>query len=210
MKLVCFLCFKEVSSNNQVFKHFKLFHSNCIISNYKCYVTNYQRLFDLLNSYRKHLKIHDENQFIEVQYLNFNDNKTINPQNNHKTQDDSNTDSQTNLKDENIELSIKNFKNSISNDAVQLISKWYNKSVIPRKHVELLIEDINISQTHLNILKDEVINILKLNNATCSNVSHISSMFDILEDPFKELKTEHLRLKALENLGFSLNQLKYK
>jgi hypothetical protein len=27
-------------------------------------------------------------------------------------------------------------------------------------------------------------------------------MFDILEDPFKELKTEHLRLKALENLGF--------
>lgn len=202
MKPVCFLCSKEVCSINTLFKHFKIFHSNSIISNYKCYVSNCQRLFDSLNSYRKHLKLHDENQFNEIQHLNFNDNTTFCSQNNHKIQDDYNTHNQTNLKIENTEISLENFKNSVSNDAIQLMSKWYNKSVIPRKHIQFLIEDIIFFQTHLTFLKDEVINTLKLNNSSCDTISHISSMFEVLEDPFKELKTEHLRLKVLKNLGF--------
>lgn len=47
---------------------------------------------------------------------------------------------------------------TVSNDAIQLIFKWYNESVLPRKHVQLLVEDIQFSKINLNILKDEIIN----------------------------------------------------
>lgn len=117
-----------------------MFHSSCIISNYKCYISNCQRLFDLLNSYRKHLKTHDKNQFIEVQH--FDDSTIVHSQNNHQIPQGFNTDNQTNITNETTEISIENYKNSVLNDAIQLISKWYNKSIIPRKHVQHLIEDI--------------------------------------------------------------------
>lgn len=38
-------------------------------------------------------------------------------------------------------------------------------------------------------------------NSTCNEVSRISSMFEVLDDLFKELKTEYHRIKILENLG---------
>jgi len=86
------------------------------------------------------LKTHDKNQFIEVQH--FDDSTIVHSQNNHQIPQGFNTDNQTNITNETTEISIENYKNSVLNDAIQLISKWYNKSIIPRKHVQHLIEDI--------------------------------------------------------------------
>jgi len=97
---------------------------------------------------------------------------------------------------------VETFNEVVTEGAVQLISKWYNEAVIPRNKVQDLINDIKlINLNSIHILKNEVLNNLKTNENNPSTISKISTMFDILKNPFKDLETEYVRLNTLERLG---------
>jgi len=99
-------------------------------------------------------------------------------------------------------ISIKAFKNLVTEDGIMLISKWYNEAVVPRNKVQILINDLNgFNDNCMQILKKEVLDNLKKNNSDENSISKISVMFDVINDPFQNLKTEYKRLKVLEELG---------
>ncbi|CAI6367011.1 unnamed protein product [Macrosiphum euphorbiae] len=82
------------------------------------------------------------------------------------------------------------------------ISKWYNESVIPKNKVQTIISDVSMMQEmNISILKNEVLNILNENKCELNSISKITSMFDIIQNPFDKLEFEFLRLKKLKQLG---------
>jgi len=59
-------------------------------------------------------------------------------------------------------ISIKAFKNLVTEDGIMLISKWYNEAVVPRNKLQILINDLNgFNDKCMQILKKEVLDNLK-------------------------------------------------
>jgi len=64
-----------------------------------------------------------------------------------------------------------------------------------------LFDDVEyFNNSFLHVLKNKVINSLKTNSSS-DQIKEISAMFDVLLNPFVDIKTEHLRFKAFEEVG---------
>lgn len=95
-----------------------------------------------------------------------------------------------------------NFKKKISFETIKFVSKWYNESIIPKKKVQSLINDINLmNESYMKILKNEVILNLKKCSCVSDSILNISSMFDAVNNQFNNLKSEHKRFNILEEMG---------
>jgi len=100
------------------------------------------------------------------------------------------------------EISIEAFKELVTRDAIVLVSKWYNEAVVPRNKLQTLVNDINgFNDKCMQVLKKEVLQNLEKNKSDVNSISKISVMFDVINNPFINLKTEYKRLKVLEELG---------
>jgi len=174
--------------------HLRLFHSYDSITNYKCLVDDCLRTFDTLNSFGKHIKCHQTidkpKAFHCVPFLNKITNNNDN--NNHYINEPTDETSET----------INSFKDSVYNESIMFISKWYNESVIPKNKVQAIISDVSMMQKkNISILKNEVLNLLNEGKCELNSTSKITAMFDIIQNPFDKLESEFSRIKKLKQLG---------
>jgi len=67
----CFLCDSFYQSVSMLITHIHIYHSINDITEFVCKVSNCFRIFDSLNSYKKHLKNSDKlNSNLQTQILN--------------------------------------------------------------------------------------------------------------------------------------------
>ena len=87
------------------------------------------------------------------------------------------------------------------NDALLLLSKLYDAPSIPRNHVQLVV---NMTQSFmkegLDMLREKVVNCLKTLGDCDDSINEVSSMFEILQQPFKILKVSICGLNSLKFL----------
>lgn len=195
MGFTCFICFMNFNLNSDLLLHIRLFHSYDHINNYKCLVDNCLRTFDTLNSFGKHIACCHQATVTP---------KTLNNVpflNNITYSNDNDSHSTDELTDE-TSVTINSFKHNVHNKSIIFISKWYNESVIPKNKVQTIINDVNMMQeTNISILKNEVLNLLNESKCELNSISKITSMFDIIQNPFDKLESEFLRIKKLKQMG---------
>jgi hypothetical protein len=98
-------------------------------------------------------------------------------------------------------IGIEKFKHILKTYTLLLAAKWYSNKVIPRKEVQIFFDDVQyFNNSFLHVLKNKVMNNLK-SNSNSDNIKEISAMCDVLLSPFTDIKTEHLRFKAFEEVG---------
>lgn len=79
-----------------------------------------------------------------------------------------------------------------------LASKWYSNSIIPRKIIQVLFNDIRqFNNSFLSLLKDKMLEVKYDSNHT----KDILLMFDQLSNPFSSISSEHLRFKTFDEIG---------
>jgi len=157
MGFVCFICFIELNQSCDLLSHIRVFHSGDKIGEYKCLVDNCSRCFSSLNSFRKHIKIH--NNIIHNSGLGTFINLPTDNSTSQSNSGDQPSTSQINEVQLNGQfLNETYFKESVHNECISLISKWYNESVIPKNKVQTLINDISsMQENNINILKNNVL-----------------------------------------------------
>lgn len=190
----CFICLVSVNSFKNLIRHIKLFHSFENIIEYKCIEPSCGRSYNSFDSFSRHLLTHtlvNQESFSNLHIEPTQIDDILNQQSNEQLEISSCSN-----------ISIKAFKNLVTEDGIMLISKWYNEAVVPRNKLQILINDLNgFNDKCMQILKKEVLDNLKKNNSDENSISKISVMFDVINDPFQSLKTEYKRLKVLEELG---------
>lgn len=181
----CFICMEIFNSQLNLLRHISQYRSSNNIDSLQILELECYRVFSSFNSFRKHLKTHN---------IPCNDALvTIEPQ------EPIVNSELNNISVDSSELTVETFNEVVTEGAVQLISKWYNEAGIPRNKVQDLINDIKlINLNSIHILQNEVLNNLKTNENNPNTISKISTMFDILKNPFKDLETEYVRLNTLE------------
>ncbi|KAF0685514.1 Uncharacterized protein FWK35_00033976, partial [Aphis craccivora] len=160
------------------------------IIEYKCIEPSCGRSYNSFDSFSRHLLTHtlvNQESFSNLHIEPTQIDDILNQQSNEQLEISSCSN-----------ISIKAFKNLVTEDGIMLISKWYNEAVVPRNKLQILINDLNgFNDKCMQILKKEVLDNLKKNNSDENSII----MFDVINDPFQNLKTEYKRLKVLEELG---------
>ncbi|XP_022179736.1 uncharacterized protein LOC111040227, partial [Myzus persicae] len=167
---------------------------------FKCLEINCHRVFDSLKSFKKHTRVHSNNP------INIHCVSTFSP--NQPTNSVQPVEIEPNIFPA-VEISTKNnqiedFELSVYNKALCLLSKWYGESGVPRNKIQLIIDDFtDFINDFLPQFKNEVLNTLTKFQPPGGDIilSNISSMFDVMCNPFKNLKTEHKRFKVLDEMG---------
>ena len=112
-------------------------------------------------------------------------------------------DVETEIVEETDVISVHDFQSSVSAQSESFVARLYNNPSLPRNHVQLVINetDLFLGSGFLNILKEKCLQTLRSCGAQLSEVQDIQTMFEVLENPFKDLKTEHLRKKRFVQSG---------
>lgn len=196
----CFICFVCLNSFKDLIMHIKLFHSFENNLEYKCIESSCSRRYNSFDSFSRHLLTHtvgiqefcnnlhtQPQQIIDTLNCEINEELDIIPF---------------------CEIFNEEFKEQINRDAIILISKWYNEAVVPRNKLQILVNDLSgFNDNCMQVLKKEVVHHLERNNCDINSISKISVMFDIINNPFINLKTEYKRLKVLEELGVHIKPI---
>lgn len=172
------------------------------MSEFKCNEQFCFRSFSNLRSYKNHMNQH-ENNFLSQTFdidqsldtiLNVPTSVHTETQYDHIPNSFNNTTSVP-------AIGIEKFKHILKTNTLLLAAKWYSNKVIPRKEVQVLFDDVQyFNNSFLHVLKNKVMDSLKT-NSNSDNINEISAMFDVLLSPFTDIKTEHLRFKAFEEVG---------
>lgn len=195
----CYKCFLIINTFDQLFLHIKVYHPHDTTP-FKCLEINCHRVFDSLKSFKKHTRVHSNNP------INIHCVSTFSP--NQPTNSVQPVEIEPNIFPA-VEISTKNnqiedFELSVYNKALCLLSKWYGESGVPRNKIQLIIDDFtDFINDFLPQFKNEVLNTLTKFQPPGGDIilSNISSMFDVMCNPFKNLKTEHKRFKVLDEMG---------
>ncbi|KAE9530469.1 hypothetical protein AGLY_010931 [Aphis glycines] len=174
----------------------------------QCLEVNCNRIYSSFDSFSKHCKSHN---FVHKQPLDniptpsniplnlYNDDDScISVLNDHSAI----TDDQ--------EITIAMFKEIVTGDAITLMSKWYNESVVPRNKVQTLINDVNsFNENCLQTLKTKVLHSLENHKNDSNSVIEISEMFDAVSNPFINLQSESVFKVFFEQPNILKTILKY-
>jgi len=214
----CFLCNKFFVSINFLTSHLNIQHDVKSITEYICKENECLRSFSSLNSFKKHLKQHNfYNNVIPVvpvdHVLNISasaiENYEFNAiQNESNTSIDEDQPRSSNTIDRSLsETTLKDVKETVEAFALSLSCKWYGELGIPRNKVQDILDDVQcFMQSCLSILKLNIDKNVSFTND--SDKQYICSLFSALSDPFIKIKTEHLRLKMLEDIGVLVRPIK--
>lgn len=98
----------------------------------------------------------------------------------------------------------------ITNHSNAFVAKLYNRSSIPRNHIQCIIEDsIFLINSHFSILKEKVVSTLNTFDSDDKIVKDITSMFYCLENPFHYLINEYQRIAYFKLSGNYIAPVQY-
>lgn len=186
----CYICSCVFISVGALVFHFRHKHNLDANSTYRCREGKCLRDFPNLKCFRNHLiKKHTA---ADVCLSNTDSPQILRSVENLINEND--TENITSTATVSI-TDIEKFKNKLSQETLSFIAKLYDLPLLPRTYVQLFIDIVAnfIASGFVNILKCLVVPNLVPNSPT-----EISELFDVLENPFKGLKTEYLRFKNFE------------
>ena len=99
--------------------------------------------------------------------------------------------------------------------AEKFVAKLYGNPRLPRNLVQTIIDDLEgfFGGGFVEIVKSEVLQTLSESSETKvtkqNRIDEIERMFNKLENPFKDLRSEHLRFKHFENSGYYIAPVSY-
>lgn len=212
----CFLCNKFFATVNFLTSHFNIQHDIKNITEYICKENECFRSFSSLNSFKKHLKQHNIYNnvapIVSVDHVPNMSSSTIENNEPYSTGNESSTfineTPNINNIDRNLsETTLNDVKETVEAYALSLSCKWYGQLGIPRNKVQDILDDVQFfMQSCLSILK------LNIDKNVCvtndNDKKYICSLFRALSDPFVKIKTEHLRLKMLDDIGVLVRPVK--
>lgn len=203
----CFLCDSQFVQSSHLLIHLNIFHNSKSIKEFKCKQPNCFRIFGSLDSFKKHINSHPlisiKNNIIIDQEMNVDNyppiltNSTI-PSNfsvicEPLEEIDPSFSAQDSLNEKKIQKNV-----------INLVSKWYCNSAIPRNMVQTLLDDVQHFNNSILIDVKTKINCI-VNNPNSANIvkdlSLVLNALETLSNPFDNLKTEYFRLQSLEDLG---------
>lgn len=201
----CFICSSKFQCINYLVIHLNIYHDIKAIKEFNCKNSNFLRSFSSLNSFKKHLNVHISIPNSSVQNINVCNLSESNP---------NISNNATNIYSPDNNIIVENLpsvkpintldflKQELQKNSLYLTSKWYSNVSIPRNIVQTLIDDVQqFNHSIFVILKQKFSEELSKLNESSNTQSELSKIFEILTDSFDEVKTEHYRLKLLENLG---------
>ena len=178
--------------------HLHLEHNATCLQKYKCGENAGPAKFDILRCFKRHLK--STHNFLN-DFVSSPNQPTSGLESECEVDADSH-DSAPKISNEpqTCNISLEDFKASLQVQAEAFVSKLYSKPNLPRNHVQHIIDDTDVflGGGYLNILKENCLQSLPSCNADVQVVTDLQKMFDVLQEPFKELKTEYQRLKCFK------------
>lgn len=208
----CSECSIVFSSINALLMHLKLKHKYHNLSIFKCREQNCHRNFHNIKCFRQHFKkMHGSLTKTSTVY----DQASVNLLNDQgsgssilseeQTPDNSTTGRGT------VDDFLNEFKSIIKNEAIKFIAHLYNLSLLPRSHVQLVIDTFSMffNGELVIFLETFIIDILNNLGAPVKHIEDTRNLFSVFKQPFADLSTEFLRLKALENSNCFIRPVDY-
>ncbi|KAF2884895.1 hypothetical protein ILUMI_21266 [Ignelater luminosus] len=120
-------------------------------------------------------------------------------------------DGQSNIPFNLSKINVDNCKKLLELQALQFISKLYNSSTLPRSHVQMVIEATTelLSGNFVISLKESVLNTLLNKSYDKEDIDKLGQLFEMFQNPFHNLSSEYLRLKAFEKTKSLLQPIQY-
>lgn len=200
----CFICKHAFNLNSHLITHLNIFHDPKSLTEFNCVEPNCYRIFSTLHSYRNHLTKHtnlSDTHNVPGNLPSTNDVHTI------PILDTINSSNLNNIIPSSSNynprsITINKFIDTLHFSSVTLASKWYNNSVLPRKIIQVLFDDIQeFNNSFLFLLKEKLQEIIRQNDIDSSHFNDILHMFDTLVNPFSNINSEHLRFKIFDEMG---------
>jgi len=205
----CFMCKKTVHSVNSLLTHFKVEHYVHSLTIFKCGENGCIREWSSWNSLRRHLLGSNHNfplwpvttKRIDMQSVQSID-TVIHNTNTCETQE---------VTDNNILKTPTEFKSLVRNCCNAFVAKLYDKSSIPRNHIQSIIEDSRsfLTSGHISVLKENILFELNALNSDNQTIQNITSMFETIENSFNHLRNEYQRMEYLKSCGNYIVPVQY-
>lgn len=214
----CFLCKETVHSVNRLLTHFNVQHCVNSFTIFKCGENGCSREWSSWNSLRRHLlgSNHNFSLWPTTKHASMNLVQSTKFTEINKSQidhTDINIYETVSLEDTNKNLLITpvKFKSLVKNRCDAFVAKLYNKSSIPRNHIQSIIEDSTLFLTsgHILVLKEKVLSQLIALGCDNKTIQDITSMFETLENPFHQLRNEYQRIEYFKSCGNYIVPLEY-
>lgn len=192
----CSICSLSFLSLPQFKVHLKIAHKDNLFFKYSCGENLCSRTFDNWKAYRGHLmKAHKcpikNNTTIPSVKKSFVATSCS------TDQDEIDCGSYEDVENSCLEITPHDFKTSYDKSIALLLAKLYKNPSIPRNFVQSFVDDVDTFLTggFVQILKDKVIQHLTSAKSPQSSIDEVSDMFDTLDEPFRGLDTDYLRMK---------------
>ena len=110
------------------------------------------------------------------------------------------------------QISVDDVKAALAAQADAFVSKLYSKPSLPRSYVQHIVDDADVflGGGFLQLLKEKCLTSLHACKAGTSGIQDIQKMFEVLQEPMRELKTEHRRLKRFKASGNYIPPVPYR
>lgn len=215
--MICYICLKDIVSSKGLVYHYKYDHGLKDDDKYICTFSSCLRSFYLVNSFRKHLKVHattEASKFLDNTEIPLGKNDNSSVLENTKTenvtecfsQSLSGSNSVANDSFEDLISSLKD-KEECHNLNVELfVSSLYNNPLIPRKTVQFIVEKVNSlfcnSNSLLMELKEFLVRfLLKSGQNENTDLQIINSIFQTIGNSFSAFLTEHRSFSHFASQG---------
>lgn len=217
----CFVCMNNFPSVFSLCLHLKIVHKLESNDTHGCRENNCMRDFANSKSFRNHLK--SKHCFEKKETVDENIAECVEPKNIFSSNSTafslpsvssssgpSASSSTASLAI--ISLTLDDFKKLMNDECMLFLSKLYNSSLLPRKYIQELIDFVSefLSGGFVTILKNFVIDILKMYATEEKHITDVENMFQMLLNPFADYKTEYLRMKMFETSTFFIKPIQYK
>lgn len=209
----CSECSKVFSTVNSLLMHLKLQHKYHNLSVFQCREQNCYRNFQNIKCFKQHFnKMHSDSTETsstrdESSINLFSEESPINSSFSMEHVPANPTNFGTTTADDFLDI----FRTIIKDEAIKFIAHLYTLSLLPRSHVQFIIDTFGMffNGELVIFLEKFVIDLLHNLAAPAKNVEDIRNLFSAFKDPFADLSTEFLRIKALEKSNCFIRPVDY-
>lgn len=210
MKILCFICKKQLNSVEAVMAHIKVYHVITAHTTLRCPAANCYKPCPSLRAYKQHLLKCSflKKNCLQEQLQSFDANK-IGQSNNIQIVNVEHVLEPN--RSENDSITLYDIKKALVDSSLVFVSKLYASNTLNRAHVQEIVDAASelLSSGYLNILRNKVLKMLSKFDFSNEELRELSLMFNVCENIFAGLHSDYERLKALKESEFYIAPISY-
>ncbi|XP_061712672.1 uncharacterized protein LOC133521619 [Cydia pomonella] len=207
----CFICKLVISSIKDLCHHFKYMHGNHSFDYYECAEERCNRKYFLINSFKKHLKIHtsisDDAEYLNAHQNvnNFNSDNLI--QHNNCNEAISEFSDLSTAHDSGTAQTAIDFESSV----LKFTANLHANTLIPRNVVQYVTENMNtlVSDSVIKPLQNMLSQCLSQRQISAEWAGRLQSHLDKFSDSFEDVRSEHVRFALFKEKGTYIEPEEY-